>query len=352
MNATTQMEITRYVEQVRAALADLPTTVRDELLEDLPEHLAEVLAEGDGTLVDRLGDPTEYAAELRASAALDTPATTPGFGHRVTAAWQSARSRLGRADHRVGPLLGYGTASEFLRLLRPAWWVLRGYLAAMLFAYLTSGNPPGLFPRPGGSLVIGFLALVGFVIGSVWLGRRQAGLTRWPRRTLTAATAIMLIFGAVTVAEVDGRSRSSTPGPVYYQHDPYPQMLDVYVYDGQGRLVEGARLFDENGQPISLGDPYRCVESVGDLDFYSQDGQPVPPPAPRYEPQYVYPFCPELAPFRLPASTPTPSAPVRMAPSDLPLTPLTPTPDPSEPAAEPSAPAADPTVSGSPGTPD
>ncbi|WFE29416.1 hypothetical protein O7623_09600 [Solwaraspora sp. WMMD791] len=345
MNATTQMEITRYVEQVRAALADLPATVRDELLEDLPEHLAEVLAEGDGTLVDRLGDPTEYAAELRASAALDTPATTPGVGHRVAAAWQSTRSRLARVDHRVGPLLGYRSASEFLRLLRPAWWVLRGYLAALLFAHLVTDGSPGLFPRPGGSVVIGLLVLAGFVTASIWLGRRQAGFTRWPRRTLTAATAIVLIFGAVTVAEVDGRSRSSTPGPVYYQNDPYTQVLDVYVYDGQGRLVEGARLFDESGQPISLGDPYRCEH----LD-YSRQGVEADPA--RFDnPQYIYPFCPELAPFTLPGSTPTP-APVRTAPSDLPLTPLTPTPDQQEPAADPSATAADPTVSGSPGTPD
>ena len=334
MNATTQMEISRYVEQVRAALADLPAPVRDELLEDLPEHLAEVLAEGDGSLVDRLGEPAAYAAELRASAALDTPAAAPGFGRRASASWQAARARLGRVDHRVGPVLGYGTASEFLRLLRPAWWVLRGYLAAMLFGYLTSGNPPGLFPRPGGSVVVGLLVLAGFVVGSIWLGRRQTGLTRWPRRTLTAATAIVLIFAAVTVADIDDRSRSSVPGPVYYQNDPFSGVQDVYVYDSQGRLVEGARLFDENGQPIWLGDAYRCQE-LTIVEPYA--GQYV---FPGQNPQYVYPFCPELAPFTLPNPNSTPTPPVQVAPSDLPLTP---TPDLTEPAA-------DPTVSGSPAT--
>ncbi|MDG4771940.1 hypothetical protein [Solwaraspora sp. WMMD792] len=338
MNAATQAEITHYVEQVRAALADLPGPVRDELLEDLPEHLAEVLAEGDGTLVDRLGDPTEYAAELRTSAALDAPAAAPGIGHRAAVAWRATRDRLGRIDRRIGPVLGYGTASEFLRLLRPGWWVLRGYLAAMLFSYLTSGNPPGIFPRPGGSVVIGLLALGGFVAGSIWLGRRRPRLTSWPRWTLTVTTAIAVLFGMVAVVDIDRRSRSSTPGPVYYQNDPYLQVQDVYIYDGQGRLVEGARLFDENGQPISLGDPYRCEQ----LD-YSRQG--VEEMSPRFDtPRYVYPFCPEQAPFTLPASTPTPP-PVQLAPSGLPLTPLTPTPGPSAPAAEPA-------VSGSPGTPD
>ncbi|WP_425487277.1 HAAS signaling domain-containing protein, partial [Micromonospora maritima] len=61
----TGQEITDYVDRVRAALADLPPSVRDELTEDLPEHLAEVAAEGDGALVDRLGPPEAYAAELR-----------------------------------------------------------------------------------------------------------------------------------------------------------------------------------------------------------------------------------------------------------------------------------------------
>ncbi|MEE3919703.1 hypothetical protein V2I01_19575 [Micromonospora sp. BRA006-A] len=43
----TGQEITDYVDRVRAALADLPPAVRDELTEDLPEHLAEVAAEGE-----------------------------------------------------------------------------------------------------------------------------------------------------------------------------------------------------------------------------------------------------------------------------------------------------------------
>ncbi|MGV9767766.1 HAAS signaling domain-containing protein, partial [Micromonospora tulbaghiae] len=64
----TGQEITDYVDRVRAALADLPPGVRDELTEELPEHLAEVAAEGEGTLVDRLGTPEAYAAELRAAA--------------------------------------------------------------------------------------------------------------------------------------------------------------------------------------------------------------------------------------------------------------------------------------------
>jgi hypothetical protein len=53
----TEQEIAGYVERVRQALADLPPTVRDELLEDLPEHLAEVAAEDAGAFAERLGPP-------------------------------------------------------------------------------------------------------------------------------------------------------------------------------------------------------------------------------------------------------------------------------------------------------
>ena len=53
------LEIDYYLERVRVALQDLPEDVRDDLLEDLPAHFAEVLAEQGGSLVDRLGPPAE-----------------------------------------------------------------------------------------------------------------------------------------------------------------------------------------------------------------------------------------------------------------------------------------------------
>ncbi|WP_326552793.1 HAAS signaling domain-containing protein [Micromonospora sp. NBC_01813] len=323
MNATTQMEISRYVEQVRAALADLPTPVRDELLEDLPEHLAEVLAEGDGSLVDRLGDPTEYAAELRSSAALDTPATASGFGQRASAGWQRTRARLARADHRIGPVLGYDTASEFLRSLRPGWWVLRGYLAAMLLTHLVLGGISGPLPTPGDSVLAGLLLLAVAVTGSVWLGRRGQPPARWPRLVVTVATALAVLwFGSYVLFQ-----SGSTPGEpdviasnggAMYLAPPSPAPLDVYVYDSQGQLVEGARLFDENGEPIVLGYPDWC--ELTDLERL-RIGQGILRMGDRFtlhgpDVEYTYPLCPERDPFQLP--TLTPSSDTTPAPSPSP----------------------------------
>ncbi len=56
-----------YAAAVRGALSDLPAPARDQLLADLEDHLAEVAAESEQSLTDRLGTPEAYAAELRAA---------------------------------------------------------------------------------------------------------------------------------------------------------------------------------------------------------------------------------------------------------------------------------------------
>ena len=175
MNTTAQDDITGYVDAVRAALADLPAATRDELIEDLPEHLAEVKADGAGSLIDRLGTPEAYAAELRSTAGFVGGFPDPPDGpDRLAELRDTALRQLRTADVKVGPLLGYARASEFLALLRPAWWLLRGYLAAMVVAWALddSGQPQGLLPRIGGSEVVAGLMLAGVILGSLWLGRR------------------------------------------------------------------------------------------------------------------------------------------------------------------------------------
>ncbi|MEV4479285.1 HAAS signaling domain-containing protein [Micromonospora coxensis] len=302
----TGQEIADYVGRVRAALADLPPAVRDELTEDLPEHLAEVAAEGDGSLVQRLGEPEAYAAELRAAAGAAEPAAgRRRLEQRVGAVAHRARGRLARLDTRLGPLLGYASASEFLRLLRPAWWVLRGYLVAMLLSVMSSDGPLGLLPRVGSSEFVGLVLLAGTVLASVWLGRNTGTLRRWPRRLMHAGTLVLVVFGLATLLDVDQDARSHYP----YGYDsisvqnPYEQVQDVFVYDSEGRLVENARLFDQNGTPIRLGWPSCADPSLPDVN-------PV---------QRGYPYCPEQAPFRPrpPAAVPAPpgTAPTTVAPA-------------------------------------
>lgn len=316
----TEQEINDYVARVRAALADLPPDRRTELTEDLADHFAEVAAEGEGTLVERLGEPETYAAELRAAAGVGV-AGGRNLDQRVANAVIRVRSRLRALDTRLGPPLGYATASEFLRLLRPAWWVLRGYLAAMLLTVITTGGSFGVLPRFGGELLAGLIMLVGFVLASIWLGRRSAQLTRWPRSAVQVGSAVLVVFALSALMQAEDRMRYGDYGidPTSI-NGPYDQVRDVFVYDSEGRLVENARLFDQNGNPIRLGYP----DCAGRVDEY---GNPLLRP---------YPYCPDQPPFgprgpRMPeAPTSTPSA------SESPTGTPTPSVTPASPSATPS----------------
>jgi hypothetical protein len=297
VNPTAQLEIDDYVEKVRAALIGLPDSTRDELVEDLPEHLAEVLAEGQGTLVERLGTPEAYASELRATAGF-----VGGFPDPPPPAWvplqdfrETAVKWLNIADVRIGPVIGYERARDFLVLLRPAWWVLRGYLAAMAIAYLLDSGDPGLLPRIGGSDLVALILLAGCVTGSILIGKRQPALTRWPLYAVRAATVFLIIFafGGFLSADSQARYGDSYNDVSSYDNNPYSNVRDVFVYDQQGKLVPGARLFDQEGSPIVLGDGYCNDPETGESWRTRSMG---------------YPHCPELAPFGpTPSAQPTPT---------------------------------------------
>ncbi|GIF65993.1 hypothetical protein Ais01nite_40280 [Asanoa ishikariensis] len=323
MNVATEQEA--YLEAVRRALADLDPAVRDELLEDLPEHFAEVAAEGDATLTERLGPPEAYAAELRMAAGLDV-ATTPaarGLDDRVSAVLRRARGVVGAADRRTGPLLGYGRASEFLRMLAPGWWVLRGYLAAMAITWLTSdGNEAGLLPRLGGSTLAAALLLAVCLVASIWLGRREPTLASVPRTGLAIGGVALVLFGMVVFDKAD-QYGGGWNEPQSVSGNPYEYIQDVYVYDSNGNPLTDVSLYDQGGNPIQLGDPYRCQEAF----YQAQAGAPAYPYCPNQQPYVVAPR-PGLAPTEEPQRTELPLSEVPVetpGPTSTPAPTATPT---------------------------
>ncbi|MFI7546375.1 HAAS signaling domain-containing protein [Actinoplanes sp. NPDC049599] len=300
MITTAQDEINLYVFAVRAALGDLPESLRDELLEDLPEHLAEVLADGEGSLTDRLGSPEAYAADLRTTAGfVGGFPDPPGRTDQVREMRDAALARLRIADVRLGPLFGAAKASEFLVLLRPAWWVLRGYLAAMVLAWMLddSGQPLGLLPRIGGSEAIALLLLGAGVLGSIWLGRRSLRLARGPRVALYAGSVVLVLVALGGFLDADSNARGSSYSDVGYEN-PYSSVEDLFIYDEQGRLITNARVFDQNGEPLRIGNAY-CYDDDGNVTNEVTG--------------LTYPYCPERDPFRLPVASasadPAPSGP-------------------------------------------
>src|SRR5690348_5636315 len=124
-------EVARYAAAVRAELVNLPASERDLLLEDLEDHLAEVAAEPGSTLESRLGDPSAYANELRAA-----------YGVSRQPAVRFTRIRVLRDGfaRRLFDSGAYRAVREYVPELRPAWWVLRGYLAVLALAVLLRGD--------------------------------------------------------------------------------------------------------------------------------------------------------------------------------------------------------------------
>ncbi len=129
---TISAEADAYLDAVRRELDDLPDEERGDLLEDLSSHLIELSTHDidDGVpLQVRLGPPSEYAAELRTAAGLP-PRVAAGSPDRVRRrlADMFAGSAAGRLATRAQHHPWTAQAVTLLRELRPAWWVLRGYL--------------------------------------------------------------------------------------------------------------------------------------------------------------------------------------------------------------------------------
>ena len=234
-----------------------PKHERGDLMADLEQHLTEVAAEGEGTLAERLGTPEAYAAELRASAGLpayEAPDTLP--------AAERLRRRL-----RSSPL---GTLADtapirfvrtFMPELRPAWWVVRGYLAAVVIdavVFSPSATDGGLpWPRLDGSPVIGTL-LVALCIGvSILAGRATTGRERYGLLALAVNVAIVGMFAAVLPQVQDGPSasvRMVDADPFgFVQHGDGAPIRQVCAYDEDGTRLNDVQLFDQNGRPIEFG---------------------------------------------------------------------------------------------------
>src|SRR5438270_12302695 len=169
-------DVATYAASVRAALSDLQSDQAEVLLEDLEDHLREIAADAGGPLAERLGPPEQYAQELRAAygaAQAGSRRQEPAFGDVRRAVTWAAKS----AWHRE--------LRAFLPELRPAWWCLRGYLAALI---LTAAFSPGynLGPIPSPTTKRGLAEIL------------AAGVAIWP---------------SVRIGRLSHKLRQGTPVP-------------------------------------------------------------------------------------------------------------------------------------------
>ena len=256
MNDTIPLNLTRpdvaaFVAAVRARLADLPPEEQQELTDGLEADLTDLVAErGEGAL----GDPQAYARELRTAAGLDpvmgrVPGGGQPVGERVTRLLDASHARWERAVSGLP-----GSPWEFLVSLRPAWWVLRAWVAAELV-----------------NLVLGvswLVVLLPAVVGSVQVGRgliwpgSAAKRSTAPRVVLLVLNVFALLVAPVALAQGIGSSSGPFEQASSYPVDPGvggPGMTvdgsfveNIYPYDAQGHALTGVQLYDQNGKPLDV----------------------------------------------------------------------------------------------------
>ncbi|GAB3647018.1 DUF1700 domain-containing protein [Glycomyces tarimensis] len=270
-------EIAAYQLAVERHLAELPAAIRDDLVSDLEAHLTEVAAELEPgvTLTDRLGSPEAYARELRETVEVDRESARQRFKRGFTTMAAPVTRRARSAAGRFAASAGVGDVGEFRRSLKPGWWVLRGVLAAMLFVWWTAGE---IFYSPFGSLP-GLILLAAITLAFVWaslrLGKKSEGWGRRNQRLVAAGGVALAAFVALQYSWLGGWVVDLAPTNHYVEYyDEYGHVTDVYVYDENGELLTGVYLFDQDGVPLRIGDPYSCQNVMRPDPF--DDGTALP----------------------------------------------------------------------------
>jgi hypothetical protein len=237
-------EAEAYLSALRAALADLSPDEREDLLEEVAGSLSEVLNEG-GSIVERLGAPEAFAAELRLAAGLPPARTNSRRG-----SWAAALERARALSSAVAPDLA------------PIWWLVRAYVAvaALALAYGNSWSTTnGAVPRLGTGN-IGLAVLLAAAVLSVALGmlERRRASSRRVVLTLNLVLALALVPVAVHLAR---HPRGPAAPPVYLSPVTNPTsglflngmpVTNIYAFSRDGRMLHDVLLYSDNGRPLSL----------------------------------------------------------------------------------------------------
>ncbi len=282
-------DVAQFVTQVRALLADLPTDVQQDLTEGLESDLGDQLSEGYGGALD---DPGAYARELRTAAGFDPEMSVA----KSPRSWALRTEQLLDSAHARWVALVDGLPGDPWSLavsLRPAWWVLRAWVALQLVDLVWGSGSYNLGLSPVPSLLgWGWPLLAVAVLVSVQIGRGRL----WPGRAGLLGRVVLLGLNTLALACVPMTVDSVlTPHDLEtwgygWSEDDYSQgyqdavaeqsqihdraglyangrwVSNVYPYDAQGEPLVGVQLFDQTGQPISVISQTECV--------YDEDGTP------------------------------------------------------------------------------
>src|SRR5207244_6336508 len=171
----------------------------------LEDHLREVATDAGGSLAERLGPPDQYARELRAAY---------GVAHAGATRQHPLLRDVTVAISRVTTSTWYRQIRAFLPELRPAWWVLRAYLAGLiLMAAVSPGYPLGPIPDPTSKRGLVEILATGIAIWlSVRIGRRSRQLSQKALVLAYSANLLIALFAVVVLANMRSFAYSELTG--------------------------------------------------------------------------------------------------------------------------------------------
>ena len=304
-------DVATYAASVRAALSNLPTDQSEVLLEDLEDHLREIAADAGGPLNERLGPPQQYAEDLRAAY---------GAAQVTTRRQDAALHDLQRALARVTGSTWYRQIRAFLPELRPAWWVLRAYLAVLiLMAAVSPGYPLGPIPDPTSKRGLVEILATGIAIWlSVRIGRRSRQLSQKALVLAYSANLLIALFAVVVLANMRSFAYSELTGTTSPQQTTFAnafaagQVTNIYPYSQDGKPLTNVLLYDQDGRPIvvdkseaqtsyPIGADGKAVTNAYPLTQRHLTGDPV------VAPRVALPPWPSPSPSASPNPSPSPS---------------------------------------------
>jgi len=264
-------DVPSYVAAVRARLDDLSPEEVEELTDGLEADLTEALAGFDETPRQRFGDPAAYADELRAAADLPPRREPPPPSGLGSALADTRRQVLASFDDQLEALRRfpwYAPTRDFLVVVRPAWWVLRAWVAVTALRQMTGAESSGVIGGFG-SLVVLLLAIV----ASVTIGRRS------PLRRTAARTAVV-VGNVLAVVALPFVVSNVSQEPAYVETGVQQglwmdgtEITNILPYDSQGRSLTGVQLYDADGQPIRIPDWWSDEPLRGPSNVYPR---PIP----------------------------------------------------------------------------
>ncbi|MGH3350077.1 MAG: HAAS signaling domain-containing protein [Nocardioides sp.] len=305
--ATVAPEVRLFLARVRRELADLDPEAVADITDGLEADFAELVGERGP---DALGDPVEYAKELRAAAGIPAgKKARRGFAERVDGQLDAGHDVFDRAVERLGGVLRTDLA-PVVAWLRPAWWIARAWAAVWLvggFFGWSMSVPATLL------LMVPAVAVSVFIgLGRIWPGgARRTGARVVALAMNMIAVAVLFAAWATSGASTDysqgwddGYSHAVSPnGEPLDEIDGVlssgREVSNIYPYDASGKPLTGVQLFDQDGRPIKAGTRPECVTAEGKRgtgeSYLGADGEETyecidPDTGETFEPRVFYPW--------------------------------------------------------------